>query len=41
MSQQDAVTAWLNDIELFRVQRESYTALQAWGVGQCKWPVAK
>lgn len=38
MTQQDATTAWLNDMELFKVQRGRYVKLQGWGFDQCKWP---
>jgi hypothetical protein len=40
MTQQDAVTAWLNDIALFRIQQLSYAQLQQWGRDQCGWPLA-
>lgn len=38
MTEQDAIVAWLNDIELYRVQRGRYAKLQGWGFDQCKWP---
>ena len=38
MSEQDAITAWLNDIALFRIQKLSYAQLQQWGREQCGWP---
>lgn len=41
MTQQMAVTEWLNDMELFKLQRGRYIALQSWGVTQCKWPAIK
>jgi len=41
MSQQDAVTAWLNDTELFRIQQLSYSQLQQWGRDECGWATAE
>lgn len=38
MTEQDAVTTWLNDTELFTVQRGRYVALQRWGISECGWP---
>ena len=39
MTEQDAITAWANDIELYRLQRLSYLQLQQWGLEQCGWMV--
>jgi len=41
MSEQDAVAAWLNDVELFRVQQLAYGQLQQWGREQCGWPATQ
>ena len=37
MTEQDAITAWASDIELYRLQRLSYLQLQQWGREQCAW----
>ena len=39
MSEEAVVTAWLNDIALYRIQGASYAQLQRWGRDQCGWPV--
>jgi hypothetical protein len=40
LSEQDAVTAWLNDTELFRLQQLSYAQLQQSGRAECGWRMA-
>ena len=37
LTRQAAITAWLNHIGLYEVQRDRYRRLQEWGVKQCNW----
>jgi hypothetical protein len=37
MNQSDAITAWLLDVELYRIQAGRFARLQGWGREQCGW----
>jgi len=37
LSQSQAMAIWLNQIQLFELQRDRYFRLQKWGTTQCKW----
>jgi len=37
LNQSQAVAIWLNQIQLFELQRDRYSRLQKWGTTQCKW----
>ena len=34
---QNAVSIWLNEKELYRVQTDKFSRLQKWGRTQCEW----
>lgn len=37
MNQSDAVTAWLHDIQIARVEAIRANTLRRWGVRHCQW----
>jgi hypothetical protein len=37
LNQPQAMAIWLNQIQLFELQRDRYSRLQKWGATQCKW----
>lgn len=37
LNQSQAMAIWLNQIQLFELQRDRYSRLQKWGTTQCKW----
>jgi len=41
LNQSQAMAIWLNQIQLFELQRDRYSRLQKWGTTQCKWSAPK
>ena len=37
LNQSQAMAIWLNQIQLYELQRDRYSRLQKWGTTQCKW----
>lgn len=37
---QNAISIWLNEKELYRVQTDKFSRLQKWGRTQCQWASA-
>jgi hypothetical protein len=37
LSQEEMITAWLNDMELYRIAQEQHGLLQNWGADHCEW----
>jgi len=37
LNQSQAMAIWLNQIQLYEIQRDRYSRLQKWGATQCKW----
>ncbi len=37
LNQSQAMAIWLNQIQLYEIQRDRYSRLQKWGTTQCKW----
>lgn len=41
LNQSQAMAIWLNQIQLFELQRDRYSRLQKWGTTQCTWSAPK